>query len=250
VPTLAAEGFEIRADPLLAALSERTRVVLINSPCNPTGGIMQAAELRRLVCICAERDIAVLSDETYERLVYDGRQPVSAAALAAEFPETVIVVGSFSKTYAMTGWRLGYVLGPDALIRKVSAFQTHMTSNPTSFAMPGALAALRGAEEQVREMVREFQWRRDYLVARLLEIPGVQCAAPAGAFYVFPKVSALYAEGRGGSVEFSEMLLEQAGLAVVPGIAFGDDQHIRLSFTCSRERLRLGMDRMQALLAG
>jgi aspartate aminotransferase len=99
-------------------------------------------------------------------------------------------------------------------------------------------------------MVREFQWRRDYLVARLLEIPGVQCAAPAGAFYVFPKVSALYAEGRGGSVEFSEMLLEQAGLAVVPGIAFGDDQHIRLSFTCSRERLRLGMDRMQALLAG
>ncbi len=254
VLTHAAEDFEIRAAPLIAAMGERTRAVLVNSPCNPTGGIMPARELRQLVVACAERGVVVVADETYERLIYDGQEHASVAALAAEFPETVVVVGSFSKTYAMTGWRLGYLLAHSTLAGKVSAVQSHMTSNPTSFAMPGALAALRGAEAEVRAMVEEFEWRRNRLISRLRALPGVVIGKPAGAFYAFPDVGeacerVLGAE-HGGSLAFAEMLLERAGLAVVPGIAFGADRHIRLSFACSRESLAEGMDRLEEALGG
>ncbi len=248
VPLSPADRFAIHADPVLAALSPRTRMVLLNSPANPTGGIIQAKDLRQIVAACAARGIWVLCDETYERFVYGGAEHASCAALAAEFPSTVILVGSFSKTYAMTGWRIGFALGPQPLIRKVIELQSHATSNVTSFAMQGALAALRGAEADVQRMIAEFAWRRDFLVERLCALPGVSCEPPDGAFYAFPNVAGCYRPGRQGSIEFSNYLLEKVQVAVVPGAAFGNDDHIRISFACSRENLANGLERIRLAL--
>ena len=249
VPTSVDDGFRIHAEPLLAAVTDRTRAFLINAPCNPTGGIISAPDLRRVVEHAAERGLLVISDETYARFVYDGAEHASVAALAAEFPETVVLVGSFSKTYAMTGWRIGYLLGPPEVVRAVEIIQSHATSNPTSFAMVGALEALRHSEADVEVMIAEYAARREMLIPRLNAIPGVRCRPPAGTFYAFPRVADLYGPGRQGSVEFSERLLEEARVVVVPGAAFGADDHIRLSFACSRATLAEGLDRMAALLA-
>ncbi|GMU66125.1 MAG: aspartate aminotransferase [Acidobacteriota bacterium] len=249
VATDGADGFTIHAERLIAAIGPRTRAVILNSPCNPTGGTISAAELRRLVEECARRGVLVISDETYERFVYGGAPPVSAAALATEFPDTVVLVGSFSKTYAMTGWRLGYLLGPRPLVEAAACIQGHATSNPTSFAMVGALAALEGAESDVRAMIAEYEARRDLLVDRLNSIAGVSCLAPRGAFYVFPDVSASYREGRSGSLEFAERLLEEEAVAVVAGEAFGSDRHVRISFACSRAALDEGVRRIERFLA-
>ena len=158
-----------------------------------------------------------------------------------------MVVGSFSKTYAMTGWRIGYALGPTAVMQGLAAIQSHATSNPTSFAMTGALAALRSAEPDVRAMIDEFRIRRDLVVEGLNALPGVVCGPPAGAFYAFPHVAGCYRPGE-GSTEFAERLLEEARVAVVPGAAFGNDDHVRLSFACSRDDLREGLRRMAAML--
>ncbi|MGH9465260.1 MAG: aminotransferase class I/II-fold pyridoxal phosphate-dependent enzyme, partial [Thermoanaerobaculia bacterium] len=232
----------------LAAVTAHTRAIVVNSPCNPTGGVMAADELRRLAEGAARRGVLVVSDETYERFLYDGGRHASVAALATELPETVILVGSFSKTYAMTGWRLGYLLGPAVVTKAVAEVQSHATSNPTSFAMPGATTAMAEAEPDVQAMIAEYGARRDLTAARLNAIAGVTCAPPAGAFYAFPDVSAHYRDGRAGSVAFSEFLLEQARIAVVPGEAFGADHHIRFSFACSRGQIEEGLDRMAAAL--
>ncbi len=248
VPTDGADGFAIHAGPILAALGERTRAVILNSPCNPTGGVIGPEDLRAVVAACAERGIVLLSDETYERFLYDGAAFASAAALAAEFPETVAVVGSFSKTYAMTGWRLGYLLGPKALVDAAANIQGHATSNPTSFAMVGALAALEGAEGDVAAMVAEYQERRDLLVPALNALPGVTCQPPRGAFYAFPDVSAAYGDDIDGSIAFAERLLEEAHVAVVAGEAFGSDRHVRISFACSRADLERGVERFGRFL--
>lgn len=250
VPTTVEDGFRIHADALLEAVTDRTRAFLINAPCNPTGGIISAADLRRLVEFAAERDLLVISDETYARFVYDGHEHASAAALATEFPETVVLVGSFSKTYAMTGWRIGYLMGPPSVVRSVEIIQSHATSNPTSFAMVGALEALRHAEPEVERMIAEYAARREMLIPRLNELPGFICRPPDGAFYAFPQVSACYGPGRQGSIEMAEFLLDKAQVVVVPGIAFGADDHIRLSFACSRAALAEGLERMAAVLAG
>ncbi|HEX7184649.1 MAG TPA: pyridoxal phosphate-dependent aminotransferase [Thermoanaerobaculia bacterium] len=249
VPTAVEDGFRIHAGTILDAVTERTRAILLNAPCNPTGGVVSAEDLRAIVEFAAGRGLLVISDETYARFVYDGLEHASAAALAAEFPETVVVVGSFSKTYAMTGWRIGYVLGPPAVIRAVEIIQSHATSNPTSFAMVGALEALRRAEDKVEEMIAEYQARREMLIPRLNDLPGFRCRPPDGSFYAFPHVAACYRPGRQGSVEFSEFLLEKARVVVVPGSAFGADDHIRISFACSRAALAEGLDRMAAVLA-
>jgi aspartate aminotransferase len=249
VDTSVVDGFRIHADAVLAALTPRTRAILLNSPCNPTGGIVTAEDLRTIVAAAAERGVVVLSDETYERFVYDGRPYASAAELAAEYPDTVVVISSFSKTYAMTGWRLGYALGPEEILGAALNIQSHATSNATSFAMKGAVAALAGAEDEVVRMVAEFGRRRDQVSEALEEIPGVSCRPPDGAFYVFPNVAACYGSGRQGSVELAEYLLNEAQVAVVPGVAFGDDDHIRISFATSREALREGLGRIAEALA-
>ncbi len=249
VPTAGEDGFRVHAERVIAAVTERTRAILLNSPSNPTGGVVEAADLREIVAFAARRALLVISDETYERFLYDGARHASAAALAAEFPDTVVLVGSFSKTYAMTGWRIGYALGPLAVIRAVEQVQSHATSNPTSFAMVGALAAIREAEGSIAPMIAAYQERRDFLVPRLNQIPGFECRPPAGAFYAFPRVAGAFRPGRQGSAAFAEFLLEKAGVAVVPGEAFGSDEHIRLSFACSLETLALGLERIAAILA-
>jgi aspartate aminotransferase len=249
VGTDSRDGFSLHAEPLLAACDGRTRAVLVNSPCNPTGGVMAAEELERLVAGAAERGLYVVSDETYDHFVYDGARHASAAALARRFPDTVVLVGSFSKTYAMTGWRIGYVAAPAPVIRAVSMVQGHATSNPTSFAMKGAVAAWHDAGPEVETMLAEYQLRRDLVMGLLEAMPGVQCRPPAGAFYVFPRVSDHYGRhGIGGSVDFAERLLEETGVAVVPGVAFGADDHVRISFACARETLEDGLGRMARCL--
>ena len=248
VPTTGEDGFRIHAGPLLDAITPRTRAILLNSPCNPTGGVVGAADLREIVTAAAERGLLVISDETYERFVYT-EPHASAASLAAEFPETVALVGSFSKTYAMTGWRIGYLLGPSALVRAVENVQSHATSNPTSFAMVGALEALRTAEPEVEAMVAEYRARRDMLVPLLNGIPGFRCRPPDGAFYAFPEVSSCFRPGLEDSMAMADYLLEKAGVAVVPGAAFGAEGHIRLSFACSRANLAEGLERIAAALA-
>ena len=249
VPTAAKDGFRIRAEPIIAAMGPATRAVLINSPCNPTGGIIMPDELETLAAACAERQIVLVSDETYEHLVFDGEH-ASVAALATRFPDTVVAVSSFSKTYAMTGWRVGYALGPTDLIESLISIQSHSTSGPATFAMVGALSALTGAADEAAAMRDEYRQRRDLVLELLRGIPGVECVPPAGSFYVFPRVDAHYREGRQGSVAFAEYLLEEARVAVVPGVAFSDDRHVRISFACSRETLRDGLARMADALAG
>jgi aspartate aminotransferase len=209
---------------------------------------MGPEDLRQIVAFAAERGLLVISDETYERFVYDGPH-ASAADLAAEFPETVALVGSFSKTYAMTGWRIGYLLGPAAVVKAVENIQSHATSNATSFAMVGALEALLHAEPEVEEMVAEYRARREMLVPLLNAIPGFRCRPPHGAFYAFPDVSACFRPGREDSIALAEYLLESAGVATVPGAAFGADAYLRLSFACSRATLAEGLERIAAALA-
>jgi aspartate aminotransferase len=248
VPTSGEDGFRIHAGPLLAAVTPRTRAILLNSPCNPTGGVVGEEDLREIVQTAAARGLLVVADETYERFVYDGGRHASAATLAAEFPETVVLVGSFSKTYAMTGWRIGYAMGPPAVIRAVEQVQSHATSNPTSFAMVGALEALRRGGPSIERMIAAYQERREFLVPRLNALPGFRCRPPDGAFYAFPHVTGAFGPGRESSTALAEFLLEEARVAVVPGEAFGSDEHIRLSFACSLAALAEGLDRMATAL--
>lgn len=248
VETRAEDRFQIRAQPLIDAMSERTAAVLVNAPANPTGGVISASGLRRVAEAAAERGIVLISDETYEEFVFDGAEHVSAASLAADLRQTVVLVGTVSKSYAMTGWRVGYVLGPTALIDLVASLQSHLTSNPTTFAMYGALAALESADDHAKEMARVFEQRRNLTVPRIDALPGVQCAMPSGAFFAFPRVADRFDEHCRGSVAFAERLLEEAGVAVVPGLAFGADAHLRVSFASATEALEEGLDRLEALL--
>jgi aspartate aminotransferase len=241
------DGFRVHADLIRPALSDRTAAVLVNSPCNPTGAVIGEEDLRGLARLCAERGIVLICDETYGRYVYDGRPQVSGASLARELGDHVVVISSFSKIYSMTGWRVGYALGPRELIRAVTAIQSHVTSNPTSFAMRGALAALRDGEPFVEAIVAELQRRRDLVVSRLRAIPDLPFTPPAGGFYVFPRFTAYYEAECPGSAAMAERLLDQAGVAAMPGEVFGDDGHLRLAFIAPFEDLLRGLERLVAL---
>lgn len=249
VPARENEGFRVAARDVIRRFSGNTRVVVLNSPSNPTGAVIGEEDLRRIAEECVKADVFLVCDETYERFVYDGRDFASGVSLAREFPDHVILVGSFSKTHAMTGWRIGYMAGPQMVVNAVKRIQSHSTSNATTFAMWGAFAALEGADERVAEMLGEYQARRDLLVEGLRAIPGIECTVPEGAFYAFPNVSALYDSGVSGSTAFAELLLEEARVAVVPGIAFGADGNIRISFACSRDRIQKGLARITQLLS-
>ena len=237
-------GFALTAALIERQLTPRTRMVVINSPCNPSGAVLSREEFGRLIEMTSARGIYLLSDECYARLLYEGA-PFSVASLPGS-KETVVVAGSLLKTYAMTGWRIGYGLGPESIIQAVVKLQSHSTSNPTSISQKAAVEALRGPQEAVDRMLGEYRQRRDYVVRRLRAIPGVQCMEPQGAFYAYPNIRA--ALGRAGirnTVEFSERLLEKARVAVVPGEAFGTQQHIRISFATSIEELERGLDRLR-----
>jgi len=253
-PVFARTSVDNQFRPMLAELeavaSPRTRGVIINSPCNPTGAVIAESELRRIVEWCASRDLFLIFDETYEFFVYGGAKHASAMKWFDEYPETVIVVNSMSKTYAMTGWRLGYAVAHPDLIAALGKIQSHSTSNPSSIAQAAALAALRGDDTEVRRMYDAYCERRAWLVPAINAVDGFCCADPDGAFYVFPEVREFF--GKGDIVDsqsFATFLLEKARVAVVPGSAFGADDFVRISYATSLERLKEGVRRIEEAIA-
>jgi len=248
VETTEEEGFKITPERLLAHITPNTKLLILISPSNPTGSVYSKEELQALAEILAPRGIWVLSDEVYEKIVYDVEH-VSIASLNPEVKALTIVINGVSKPYSMTGWRIGYAAGAKEVIAAMTNLQDHSTSNPTSFAQRGAVAALTGTQEPVAQMVSEFRKRRDYMVEKLNQIPGVSCALPQGAFYAFPNVSGLLTKSFDGqpiqtSAHLAELLLHEAKVAVVPGGPFGSDDHLRLSYAVSLEDIREGLDRI------
>jgi aspartate aminotransferase len=237
------EGFRLTAAMIERHITPRTRIVLINSPSNPSGGVMEDAEFEKLYHIALKRGIFLLTDECYSHFLYDGR-PYSVASIAGS-KSTVLVAGTVSKTYAMTGWRIGYALAPEPIIGAMMKLQSHSTSNPTSISQKAAVEALRGPQDSVPLMLAEYRRRRDFVVPRLREMPGVECSMPAGAFYAYPNLRG--ALNRGGiktPLEFANRLLREANVAVVPGEAFGTDDHVRISYATSMKELERGLDRI------
>lgn len=237
-----------------AAITPRTKALILNSPSNPTGGVASRQMVKDLASLCLQHDLMLISDEIYEKLLYDGRTHESPAALGSEVFAKTIVVNGCSKAYSMTGWRIGYAASADtALVAAMGRLQDQSTSNPTSIAQKAAVAALNGPTEPVEEMRVAFEGRRNLIVERLNAIPGVTCRMPGGAFYAFPDVSALIGKRFGervigGSDDLAAYLLEEVAVAVVPGSGFGADGHIRLSYATSTEKINKGLDRMDAAL--
>jgi aspartate aminotransferase len=239
--------------PTLASIesvaSERTRGVIINSPHNPTGAVIEEGELARIIEWCAARGAFLMFDETYELFVYDGNRHVSAVRWFEEYPDTVIAVNSMSKTFAMTGWRLGYAIAHPEVISAVGKIQSHSTSNPSSISQAAALAALNGGDDDARRMHDAYRERRAWLVEAINAIDGFCCTDPDGAFYIFPEVRRFYgSSGIRDSQSFATYLLDEARVAVVPGSAFGADDYIRISYATSLERIQEGVGRMRAAL--
>ncbi len=249
VETSETNGFTLTAADIEEHITPKTKLVIINSPCNPSGGVLDREEFQRIYHATSKRGIWLMTDECYCRFVYQS-EPYSAASFNGG-KETIIVAGSLSKTYAMTGWRIGFGLGPAAIINAVGKLQSHMTSNPTSIAQKAAVEALTGPQESVGNMLAEYAKRRDFVVKRLREIPGVSVAEPKGAFYAYPNISeGMKNRGIGSPLEFAEKLLAEAHVAVVPGEAFGTDAHVRISYATSMEELARGLDRIHKFIAG
>jgi aspartate aminotransferase len=238
--------FSLRAADVERAITPKTRMIILNSPSNPSGALFERAELEKVLRIAKDKGIWILADECYELFLYDST-PFSLASLPGA-KETVVVAGSLSKTYAMTGWRIGFVLGPAAVVSGLAKLQSHETSNPTSIAQKAAVEALNGPQESVTAMLGEYRKRRDYIVGRLQAMPGVTVNVPRGAFYVYPNVSLAYTRGISNSLEFAAKLLDEEFVAVVPGEAFGTDEHIRISYATSIEEIARGMDRLERFI--
>lgn len=241
VPTSERNGWKMRAEDFENAMTPRTKMLIMNSPGNPTGSVYTREELEAIVNVAAEEDIYVLSDEIYEKLVYDDAKHVSIASLSKEAYDLTITVNGFSKSYAMTGWRLGYLAAPDAVTRAVDSIQSHTSSNPSSFSQYGALAALKGDQQPLADMREEFDMRRNYMFDRLSKISNVTAVKPQGAFYILVNISQLGLT----SQNFADRLLSKANVAVVPGAAFGDDRTVRFSYATSLDVIKKGLDRFQ-----
>lgn len=246
--------FRLSAAELESAITPHTKAVILNYPSNPTGACYDRAELESLARVCLKHDLLVISDEIYEKLLYDGRAFTSIASLGSEIKERTVVVNGMSKSYSMTGWRLGYAAGPHDVIDAMGKIQSHSTSNATSIAQWAGLEALRSAGDDVTRMVAEFERRRDAMIAGLLALPDVTCPRPAGAFYAFPNVSAYFGRSHEdgvveSSLDLSAYLLETARVAVVPGEAFGAPANIRLSYASSLADIQEGVARIGEALA-
>jgi len=254
VETGKANEHKMTPDQLKAAITKKTALVIINSPSNPGGFTYTPDELRALAKVLEGTNIYVMSDEIYERLIYGDTEFISFAALSDDAFARTITLNGLSKAFSMTGWRLGYTAGPIDVIRAMGRLQSHMTSNPVTFAQYAAVAALGSEADQAIETMRtEFDRRAKVMADRLNSIDGIECAVPTGAFYCFPDVSAHYGRSINevqitDSMDFAEALLEQANVALVPGVAFGCDNNVRLSFACSLEQINKGLDRMERWL--
>ena len=241
VPAHASDGFAIRADPILERVTTRTRGIIINSPCNPTGAVIAETEFEAIAELCGRRGIWLIVDLTYEKLIYDKVPHNLPGILARKCRDVGVICGSASKAYAMTGWRCGWTHGPEALIAASSALQSHATSNASSITQKAVTAALNGSQEPVRAMLDEYRTRRDRLYEWLTADPRVKCHKPGGAFYMFVDISdVLTASGLKSSTEFAQALLEDAKVAVTPGESFGAPGFVRISYATSMENLREG----------
>src|ERR1051325_10347931 len=241
VPTTERGSWKMRAEDFENAMTPRTKMLIMNSPGNPTGAVYTREEMQAIVDVAAEEDIYIVSDEIYEKLVYDDVQHVSIGSLSKEAADLTITVNGFSKSYAMTGWRLGYLAAPEAVAKAVDSIQSHSTSHPASFVQMAGLAALRSEEQPLSDMREEFDIRRNYMFDRISKIPNVTAVKPLGAFYVLVNISQLGLT----SQNFADRLLSKANVAVVPGAAFGDDRTIRLSYATSIDIIKKGLDRFQ-----
>lgn len=241
-------GFRVTAAAIAAAITPRTKAIVLNSPSNPSGAVVETAELEKIAALAVEKDVLVLSDEIYEHLTY-GCDHVSVASFGPEIQARTLLVNGFSKAYSMTGWRLGWLAGDAEIVAAMGRIQDQSTSNPTSFAQPGAVVALRGPQECVEEMRQAFEQRRDYIVGRLNAIEGISCVKPDGAFYVLPNISGLTSTQYPDGDAITEYLLNVARIAVVPGSGFGVPQNIRLSYATSMALIEKGIDRLEAAAA-
>lgn len=248
LPSDEAAGFRVTAEMVARLVTPRTKLILLNSPGNPSGAVMSPEDLTEVVRFAHERGIWVLSDECYVYLNYTGR--VFSIGSLNEYRERIVVIGSLSKTYAMTGWRTGYALAPAPVIGAMSKLQSQATSSPPAMTQKAAVAALTGPQECVGEMRKEYIQLRDHILAGLQEIPGIKCVKPEGAFYVYPNISALL--GRGGiknPAEFAKRLLHEAHMAVVPGEGFGTHEHVRISYATKQSELDRALERLQRFVS-
>jgi aspartate aminotransferase len=246
--TLESENFAVHARGVEKLITPKTKVLVVNSPHNPTGAVVPPGEMEKLLALAVRHKLLLMSDECYSHFLYDGRKPFSLGSSRER--EHLLIVDSFSKTYAMTGWRVGYALGPARLLANMLKLQSHSTSNPTSIAQKAALAAVEGPQTHVDAMRIEYRHRRDRLIEGLQSIPGIRCVPPHGAFYAYPNVGYyLKKDGLGDTSALADRLLQDAHVAVVPGTAFGTHEHIRISYATSLEHIDEGLRRMAAFFS-
>lgn len=253
VETQQSNGFKMTGEEFRNAITPKTKAVLINTPNNPTGAIYSKEELQVIADIAEEKDLYIISDEIYERLTYDGKKHVSIATLGENIKDRTILINGMSKSYAMTGWRLGYLAANEKLIKAMSSVQSHAVSHPSSITQHASTVALNGPQDDLKNMVVEFEKRRTYMYDRMTAIEGVTCVMPEGAFYVYADISSFYGkefcgEKLTGSLQFANLLLEKGHVAVVPGAAFGTDDFIRLSYATSMETIEKGIDKIESFL--
>jgi aspartate aminotransferase len=254
VPTSQNTGFKVTPELIESAVTGRTRAIIINSPSNPTGSAYTRKELEAIAQCALKHKLLIISDEIYEKIVFDGFEQTSIASLGKEVQENCVVINGVSKCYAMTGWRIGYLAAPAKIAQQVTKLQSQSTSNPASISQAASIEALTGPQDYISQMVAEFTTRRNVLVELLENIAGVGCYRPVGSFYTFPDFSAYYGksyqgETIAGSVDFARFLLKNAQVALVPGIAFGADNNVRLSFATSEEVIKQGMGRIAEAVA-
>lgn len=254
VETTQENNFKIMPESLEESITPKTKLVILNSPSNPTGMVYREDELSFIANMLTKKGVFCVSDEIYEKIIYDEEKHISIASLGSSIKERTIVINGVSKAYSMTGWRIGYAAGPKEIIQAMSNLQSQSTSNPTSISQKGALAALNGPQESIFSAVNEFLKRRNYIVERLNTIKGIFCLKPQGAFYVFPNISELFGKVFDGkeikdSFSFAQILLEKAKVAVVPGAAFGAEGFVRLSYATSMENITKGLDRIEEFVS-
>jgi len=249
VETFERDGFILRASALREKITPRTKAMIVNTPNNPTGAVIPPSEVESIVDLAVAHNLLIIFDECYEYFVFDGNTHASVAQFASKAKHLSLLVNTASKTYAMTGWRIGYLVAPKEIVKAVNDLQSH-SANPASVSQKAAVESILGGQESVNRMIAEYERRRRFVVERLNSIPGLTCATPGGAFYAFPNVTHfLKGSHASNSVEFSGALLRQAGVAVVPGSAFGKDGYVRISFATSMENLEEGLERMEKALA-
>jgi len=239
------KGFKVTPEVLERSITDKTKALVINSPSNPAGVVYTRSELEAFAEIAVRRGIWIISDEIYEKIIYEGTEHVSMASLSDEVYNQTVTVNGFSKAFSMTGWRLGYMAAPITLVKAIGALQSHSASGPNTFAQYGAVDAIKNRSQEVAEMVGRFAERRVRMYEKLVGIPGVECVKPMGAFYMFPNISALGLD----SVSFAEQLLEAKGVALVPGRPFGSDKNVRLSYACSMDEIEEGLTKLAEFVA-